>query len=185
MTLEPRVRYRVGLRKARSTGGTSQIIIYLQNELSQLPSPSVLNSNTLFNAFCLLMSVALCLTQTPLSLRCLYISIIFMFKVIFLAQKFSMIAQYLLLQLHLPPFSHLYLQPQTCPPSRAHQEVLSLNVSHAILSMVFFLHSFGKPEDSVQTHGLLFLTHFSIRFHILILFILLYVLTFIAAITVQ
>lgn len=185
MTLEPRVRYRVGLRKASSTGGTSQIIIYLQNELTQLRSPFVLNSNTLFNAFRLLMSVALCLTQTSLSLRCLQISTIFMFKVIFLAQKFSMIAQYLLLQLHLPPFSHLHLHPQTCPPSRTPQEVLPLNISHAILSMVFSLHSSGKREDSVQTHGLLFLTHFSIRFHFLILFILLYVLTFIAPITVQ
>ena len=34
MTLEPRVRYKIGLRKEINIGGALQIIVYLQNERS-------------------------------------------------------------------------------------------------------------------------------------------------------
>lgn len=67
MTFEPRVRYKIGLRKKMNTGGALQILVYLQNEQSQLPSPSVLNSNAPLKALPLLMSVSLRLTLAPLS----------------------------------------------------------------------------------------------------------------------
>lgn len=139
MTLEPRVRYKIGLRKEINIGGALQITVYLQNERSQLPSPFVLNSNAPFNVLPLLMSVSLFLTPAPLSGHAFQLQSDFSGTEVFLDCSMPATAA-----VPCSPSLAWAVNPQTCPCGRTHQAILSLNFSHATLSMLFFLQSFGK-----------------------------------------